>query len=252
MKSWKLSSGILFVFLGFFAGVGFNFLHSNTTVRAAPGAPDAPPAALKSVTHDATLKGDGTTTAPLGIAHGGVGTGQIANGAVTAPKLSAAAPSEGQVLGFNGANLAWQTPPVGGVRVVDSLGHEVGPFVQTSAVLRRISGITFLMSVSANGFQPGSFSFVHTTSDCSGPRYYYEDESQLYRGASITGAQLFYAADPRQPKQFSSGERIIPPADPNQPGICSTFSSPLTLFAGLATAIDLSTLGLFPPFSLEF
>ena len=71
----------------------------------------------------------------------------LANGAVTAPKLSAAAvPSVGQVLGFNGANLAWQDAPVGGVRVVDSLGQVVGPLVNPSTgpfVLRKVGGFLF-------------------------------------------------------------------------------------------------------------
>ena len=120
MKNINLFTGVLLALVGFCVGVAFNFGPMNT---AAQGVSESPPAALKSVAHDATLAGDGTKTAPLGIANGGVRTPQLANGAVTAPKLSPAAPpTAGQVLGFNGANLAWQNPPVGaGVRVVDSL-----------------------------------------------------------------------------------------------------------------------------------
>src|SRR5918993_1489461 len=43
---------------------------------------------LTSVTHDASLTGDGTNSAPLGIANNGVGTSQLANGAITAPKIA--------------------------------------------------------------------------------------------------------------------------------------------------------------------
>jgi hypothetical protein len=53
-----------------------------------------PPSGLASVAHDATLQGDGASV-PLGIAPGGVGSAQLAAGAVTADKL---APGVGQVL----------------------------------------------------------------------------------------------------------------------------------------------------------
>lgn len=54
---------------------------TDTVVRAAA-------AFLSSVAHDSTLVGDGTSSAPLGVANNGVGTAQIANGAVTAPKIA--------------------------------------------------------------------------------------------------------------------------------------------------------------------
>src|SRR5262245_33777088 len=45
-------------------------------------------AAITSIFHDATLTGVGTLASPLGIAPGGVGTIQLASGAVTAPKIA--------------------------------------------------------------------------------------------------------------------------------------------------------------------
>ena len=71
MKRINLFAGVLFVLVGFCAGVGFNLL--STRIEA-QGRPEPPPAALKSVEHDATLTGDGTPVAPLGIANGGVRT----------------------------------------------------------------------------------------------------------------------------------------------------------------------------------
>jgi hypothetical protein len=43
---------------------------------------------LTSVAHNATLTGNGTASSPLSIASNGVGTSQIADGAVTAPKIA--------------------------------------------------------------------------------------------------------------------------------------------------------------------
>ena len=254
MKTWNLVRGVLFVLVGFCAGVALNVFPIGTTVQGAPEPPVTPPAALKSVTHNATLAGDGTTTEPLGIASSGVGTGQIANGAVTAPKLSAAAiPTTGQVLGFNGANLAWQNAPVGGVRVVDSRGQLVGPYV--GGVLRKIGGLTFAISVMNNGFYQGGFSytFYHTTPDCSGPRYLAVFAPSLIRGSITYGTTLFYAADPLQEITFMARENVssreVP--DPSRRGICLPID-PETLSAGLVATFDLSTLRLIPPFRLQF
>lgn len=54
---------------------------TDTVVRAAASF-------LSSVTHDATLNGDGTTALPLGIATNGVGNTQLANNSVTATKIA--------------------------------------------------------------------------------------------------------------------------------------------------------------------
>ena len=246
MKTWNLVLGVLFVLLGFCAGVVLNVFPINTTVQGAPEPPATPPAALKSVAHNATLTGDGTTTTPLGIANGGV----------TAPKLSAAAiPTAGQVLGFNGANLAWQIPPVGGVRVVDSLGHDVGPLVMTAGgptVSRKLGTFTFLLDVGTNGFIiPLHFPFYHTTSDCSGPRYILIEPNSFWRGSTNIGTQLFYAVDPPQQITVNSIEYFTSPTDPNQPGPCQGFGA-TTFSGGLVATFDLSTLGLVPPFRLQF
>ena len=130
MKSWKLVTSALLVLLGFCAGVGLNFAKMSATVQGASGPPEPPPAALKSVAHNATLAGDGTTTTPLGIANGGVGTpqvasgaigsGQLANGAVTAPKIAAGSPGPGQVLSYNGTAMSWQTPAA----FLNSVSHD--------------------------------------------------------------------------------------------------------------------------------
>src|SRR5689334_738549 len=76
------------------------------------GAPGEPNPALKSVAHDATLTGDGTLASPLGVAN----------------------------------------PGSGGVRVVDSTGHLVGPLVSSNFALRRVNSENFLLYVGRSGF----------------------------------------------------------------------------------------------------
>src|SRR5690349_24738 len=66
----------------------------SSVVAVAPGQP------LKEVSHDATLTGDGTISAPLSIANGGVGVNKLA---------TAASPTRGQVLTFNGTGLSWES-----------------------------------------------------------------------------------------------------------------------------------------------
>jgi hypothetical protein len=55
--------------------------NGNTLTIAAPNA-------LTTVTHNATLTGNGTAASPLGIADGGVDTAHLANNAVTAAKIA--------------------------------------------------------------------------------------------------------------------------------------------------------------------
>ena len=242
MKTWKFIAGALLVLAGFSAGVGWNFFSLSSTVHGATGDPNP---ALKSVTHDGTLAGDGTTTAPLGIANGGV----------SAPKLSTSAtPSPGQVLGFNGSNLAWQNAPVGGVRALDSLGHEVGPFemgISGGIVYRRVGAYSFILRVGINGFTDAGVTFYHTTSDCTETRYLLDDGTGLVRGGENTSTRLFYTVGPLQQITYNSFEDISPFADPTQPGTCHR-TNPEIATAGSVTTFDLSTLNLTPPFHLEF
>jgi hypothetical protein len=75
-----LNVAIAFMLLG--AGMFLAKLpYTDTIVQAAAKF-------LTSVAHNTTLTGNGTATSPLSIASGGVGTNQLADAAVTAPKIA--------------------------------------------------------------------------------------------------------------------------------------------------------------------
>jgi hypothetical protein len=80
MKNRKYGS--IAIVLGVLVCVMVAMSRDTTVVKAVA-------AFLSTVAHDATLTGDGTTTVPLGVANNGVGTAQLSNGAVTAPKIAA-------------------------------------------------------------------------------------------------------------------------------------------------------------------
>ena len=129
----KIQNSIRFALAALAASVIFNTIAfgQKTAIANATGGNGNG----STVTHDATLTGNGTTASPLGVANSGVTTGTIADGAVnerkvadgavttnkiangavstnnlrdgaiTSSKLATTnAPQTGQVLGYNGTN----------------------------------------------------------------------------------------------------------------------------------------------------
>jgi hypothetical protein len=247
MKIWKLFTGAVLVLAGFCAGMVLNFVPLATIVH---GAADNSQPALKTVAHNATLAGDGTTTAPLTIANAGVGTAQLANGGVNASKLSTSAtPSPGQVLGFNG-NLAWQNAPVGGVRVVDTNGKEVGPLIGSTFALRKVANFTFAIEVVPSGFPDnGPFLYAYTSYDCSGTQYLGMDSTRLITPSRQSGTVLEYLTGPFERVTINSYEETSYGGNSK---FCIHFPNHDTNIYGRSATFDLSTLNLTPPFHLEF
>lgn len=103
MKNWKLSPSRMLTTLA------FAFLCLGFSVLAQKGGP--PPKPLTEVAHNGTLAGQGTTDDPLMVSNQGIDNAQLKNGAVTADKIgTAASPTTGQVLSYDGGGLAWQSP----------------------------------------------------------------------------------------------------------------------------------------------
>lgn len=145
--------------------------------------------------HDATLTGDGSNAAPLGVADGGVGTaklgseavtaGKIADGAVTNSKIADGAVTTSKLAdgSITSDKLALGVIPAGPLRVVDSNGLEVGlyTFDTESMTFRNHEGAIHyfasidvwvkLLLTSEGFFNNGIFTLLYESIDCSGQGY---------------------------------------------------------------------------------
>lgn len=180
MKFIKQLAGALAVIIVCAVGIGFKFA---STVHSAP------PNSLSSVAHDSSLQGTGTSASPLGVAAGGIQTGHLAAGTVTLPKLGVAgSPTTGTVLGYDGTGLAWQPPGVGGVRVVDSVGHSYPYEVNGHSAVLQTQVATFIVPLAANDFFPNCcIPVYYTSSDCSASGQVYYGVTGIDPNALTTG-----------------------------------------------------------------
>jgi hypothetical protein len=91
---------------------------------------------IAGVQHDATLVGDGTAGAPLGLADAAVTQTKLAAGAAGgALQAQAAAPAPGQVLATDGTNLVWQNAAAGDITAVTAGTGLTGGATSGDAIL---------------------------------------------------------------------------------------------------------------------
>jgi hypothetical protein len=147
----------------------------------------------------------------------------------------------------------------GGGRVVDSLGHLVGPLIvapssDVTFTAQKLGSHFSFVRTRVDGFPPDGPTSVlyHTTVDCSGPRYMQHQENLLVRESRNIGGTVFYPADPIQQLTLRSAEQFMPNSNTALPGLCMPLNPQLNFSAGIAESLDLSTLGFVPPFHLEF
>ena len=174
----------------------------------------------------------------------------------TGPAGATGAPGAQGVPGPRGptgpAGPPGQTPIGGFLDLVDSRGTLMGPDI--GQLMVSINGLVVAVQnpINHSGFQPydtSLFTFIHTSTDCSGPRYLASDNfaSRLF----IFGTTGYYAATAGMELLSYSYETFPTGADITQPGHCVSVSTPASFPYGPVQTIDMNTLGLVPPFSLE-
>ena len=233
---------------------------TSANAQGPGGHPQAPSKPLTEVTTDATtLSGNGTSADPLKIKDGGVGTAQIAAGAVTPDKINAAGAAVGQVLTARGDGSAgWQPAQAAqgflGLRIADSDGKVVGYFLYSNAVLlsHAVDGQQrwFAIGMTTAGFGiPKAFApRYYLQADCAGTVADIIGETSPFITAGWLKDGLVYyntgAVAPSDPLSFRDSNgvcNVVPPPPPlSPPPVYYVYAS-----------FPVSELGTFnPPFKL--
>jgi hypothetical protein len=204
----------------------------------------------------------------------GMTPGQVAAG-VTPPTpqdtLTALQQVDGAGSGLDADTLRGLAPQqlmgggAAGLVVRDSAGAFVGAVVGTGfgvEVARQLSGIWFEIEVDEGGFleagAPLTELLSYTSPSCTGDQYLQAgSERPLLRNLAIRGGTGYYAAAPVQAITLYVLTAGVDPAicsarggNPVAGGCCAdSYGEPV--FAGKVATVDLTTLGLMPPFHLE-
>lgn len=140
-------------------------------------------------------------------------------------------------------------PGVGALRVLDSLGNEVGTYNDEGLVIRRNETMDMWLrfSVDKNGFIDGNIAsqlvLIYTTSNCSGTAYLQSEPDALVQKAVVYGQTVYQPSNTHQTMNFQSYRYGFGPNQPCEPsGGVTTASQPVTY--------PVSNLGLTPPFRL--
>src|SRR4029079_788549 len=143
-----------------------------------------------------------------------------------------------------------QGPPGnGGIVVRDSMGKLVGPVIAPGTVILKIGGISLRVQVGKSGLSDRGGAFYHTSTDCSGPRYFLTAPDGLDADTSSDGTQVFFAGSPLQQITYRSLEYYNPTF---QNAVQCNQTFPTMATAGALSAISFSNLHFTPPFHLEY
>lgn len=201
----RLTSIVAFVFLVVSAALAQGNGGGN---GGGGGGGGAPATGANAVIHDSTLTGTGLTASPLGLAAG----------AVTVSKLGTNNTAQaGQVLTFNGTQLSWQTPAAnstpGPLRIVDSLGNEVGMPEPISGGVYQAGVVRFIPSenmfvhflVTTQGIVETPSYALYESTDCSGPGYVLFRNPQAFTQMAVNiGGTFYYPTGSPQMRTFRS------------------------------------------------
>jgi hypothetical protein len=114
-------------------------------------------AGLSSVFHDATLTGNGTSSSPLGIANGGVGTAQLANNSVTSSKIAMGAVGTTQLA--DNAVTSAKIAPGQAVKSINGLTDNL-TFAAGSNIT--ITPVGNTLTIASSGSSPATTAFQAT------------------------------------------------------------------------------------------
>ncbi len=192
-----------------------------------------------------------------GVFHSAVGLGLL-----IAPPLfaqTAAAPQEAAIAALQ-REIEWLAALPAPPKVVDANGKFVGwprtsvfsdPFVgeQTgNGVERNVNGVWIVIPANVSGFASFIFTFLFTSSDCSGA---------TYLGASTLPPDGWVATNPPANTTLTlffpgAPVRLLNINSYHVPGAtCSTLGAPAQFQVGPAQSVNLNSLGLVPPFTVK-
>ena len=123
-------------------------------------------------------------------------------------------------------------------------------------VLRQVGRDKLLISVTANAVVESTVRFVHTTTDCSGPRYIPNmNGAGLLPLAQVAGSQLAFTrlVDPGYAVAVTarSVETMRPGQDLTTPGPCTTLRAYVQSMGEAVIVSDPALTSLVPPFRVE-
>lgn len=151
-----------------------------------------------------------------------------------------------------------------GIVVKDSRGYLVGPIVSVTPtiVVRRVGDILLSLGVLSDGFTSASLApqVYYQSSDCTGTPLLLTgawNKLPLVRSAVVAGDTAYYPGGaPTLRSRQATAYPVASAADCVGgifllPGLCCQSQPADTVPLSAAASLDLSTLGLLPPFSIE-
>ena len=138
-----------------------------------------------------------------------------------------------------------------GLRVVDSLGQDVGGYVYEGGVVFSLPAGQVLLQIRPAGFPEYGNSYYFESSDCSGTPYGFDNSNGNFTSyAYVARSKAVWASGPFRTVVTHSYRLFFPSTETNATdGVCQVGTN--TAPMAPAVTLDLSTLNLVPPFRVD-